>query len=527
MLDILIKDAMVVDGTGGPAFKADVGIAEGRVVALGQAIEQEAGRVIDAQGLHLAPGFVDPHTHSDISLLADRLAESKVRQGVTTDVIGNCGFSPAPALGAAHDEVQASAATFGVDVTWSTMGEYLDSLRNPGIAMNVVALVGHNEVGARCWALATCSPPRSSRPGWSGWWPSRWSKGRAGCPRGSFTRPVSMPNPKKWSAWRRSSPAHNGTYASHIRSESDQLLESIAEVVDVGQKAGVQVEVAHLKLSGYRNWGDIDRLLSSLEEAEAAGVRLGCDQYPYHASSTWLGALLPYPDQAGGAKAVARRLADPEVRRALRADWEANPVDWDNRSGVRDWDGILVSECLPRPEAVGKTVAQLAEEWGQDPLDVVFDLIVVSEGQASAVWFDQSEENVVKIMRHPLVAVGSDGYAMAPRGMMAQRQVHPRSYGTFPRVLGRYVREEQVLTLEEAVKKMTSMTAQRFGLEDRGVVREGAWADLVLFDGATVADRATFTDSHQFPVGIPYVLVNGALVIADGRHTGALPGRVL
>ena len=527
MLDILIKDAMVVDGTGGPAFKADVGVAEGRVVALGQAIEQEAGRVIDAQGLHLAPGFVDPHTHSDISLLADRLAESKVRQGVTTDVIGNCGFSPAPALGAAHDEVQASAATFGVDVTWSTMGEYLDSLRNPGIAMNVVALVGHNEVRGSVLGFGDVQPTPEQQAGMERLVAESLEQGARGMSTGLFYPPGFYAKPEEVVGLAQVVARHNGTYASHIRSESDQLLESIAEVVDVGQKAGVQVEVAHLKLSGYRNWGDIDRLLSSLEEAEAAGVRLGCDQYPYHASSTWLGALLPYPDQAGGAKAVARRLADPEVRRALRADWEANPVDWDNRSGVRDWDGILVSECLPRPEAVGKTVAQLAEERGQDPLDVVFDLIVVSEGQASAVWFDQSEENVVKIMRHPLVAVGSDGYAMAPRGMMAQRQVHPRSYGTFPRVLGRYVREEQVLTLEEAVKKMTSMTAQRFGLEDRGVVREGAWADLVLFDGATVADRATFTDSHQFPVGIPYVLVNGALVIADGRHTGALPGRVL
>jgi N-acyl-D-amino-acid deacylase len=527
MLDVLVTNGTVVDGTGKPAFQADVGILAGRVVRLGQNLQLEAERVIEAQGLHLAPGFIDPHTHSDLSLLADPLGESKVRQGVTTDVVGNCGSSPAPAYGAAQDEVRAGAASDGVEVTWSSMGEYLDRLRTPGMAMNVVALVGHNVVRGSVLGYGDVQPTPAQQVEMEQLVADSLEQGARGMSTGLFYPPGFYARSEEVVGLARVVAERGGTYASHIRSESDLLLESVAEVVAVGQQTGVQVEVAHLKLSGYRNWDGVDRLLATLEEAQAQGVRLGCDQYPYHASSTWLAALLPYPAQAGGTKAVAQRLADPEMRAELWRDWESNRDEWDNRSGVRDWDGILVSECMPRPDVIGKTIAQIAEIDGKEPLDVLFDLILVSEGQASAVWFDQSEENVRTIMRHPMVVVGSDGYAMAPRGPMGQRHVHPRSYGTFPRVLGRYVREEKVLSLEEAVKKMTSITAGRFGLADRGVIREGAWADLVLFDAATVSDRATFTDSHQYPDGIPYVLVNGAIVIDQGQHTGALPGRVL
>jgi N-acyl-D-amino-acid deacylase len=236
--------------------------------------------------------------------------------------------------------------------------------------------------------------------------------------------------------------------------------------------------------------------------------------------------MLPYWARAGG-DAVAQRLADPEVRAGLKLGWAENRLDWDNRSGTRDWNGILVSECLPRLEVVGKTISGLAVDKARDPLDVLFDLIVISEGQAAGVWFDQSEENVRTIMRHPMVVVGSDGSAMSPEGLFGQRHVHPRSYGTFPRLLGRYVREEQVLPLEEAISKMTLANARRFALEDRGQVREGAWADLVLFDAETVIDPATFTDAHQYPEGIAYVVVKGELVIGRGQHTGALPVRVL
>ena len=527
MLDILIKDSMIADGTGKPAFKADVGTVAGRIAVVAESVEQEAKRTIQAQDLHLAPGFIDPHTHSDLTLLVNPRAESKIRQGVTTEVIGNCGFSPAPLWGAAVEEIRAEAELLGIDVTWASMAEYLERLRHPGTALNVVPLVGHNTVRGSVLGYDDVQPEPVQQAEMERLVAEDMEQGARGLSTGLFYPPGFYAQTEEVVGLARVAAQHSGIYASHIRSESDLLLESVAEAIEIGEQAEVEVEIAHLKLEGYRNWDNVDQLIAMLEGAQARGVRLGCDQYPYHASSTWLAAMLPYWAQAGGAKAIAERLSAPDVQARLRKDWEENRAEWEERSGMRDWTDILVSECDARPEVVGKNIAEIAEAEGKDPLEAAFDLIVVSEGQVGCVWFDQSEENVRTLMRHPMVVVSSDGSSMSPHGVLGQRRPHPRSYGTFPRVLGRYVRDMKVLSLEEAVKKMTSITADRFGLTDRGVVREGAWADLVLFDAQTITDRATFTDPNQYPTGIPYVIVNGVVVIDQGQHTGALPGQVL
>jgi N-acyl-D-amino-acid deacylase len=527
MLDILIKNSVVVDGTGKPAFKADVGVAKGHIAVVAEGVEQEAIRTIEAQGLHLAPGFIDPHTHSDLPLLVNPHAESKIRQGVTTEVIGNCGFSPAPLLKAAVEETRAEADLLGLDVTWRSMGEYLERLRSPGTALNVVPLIGHNTVRGSVLGYGDVQPEPTQQAEMERLVAEAMEQGGRGLSTGLFYPPGFYAQTEEVIGLARAVARYGGLYASHIRSESDTLLEAVAEAIEISERAEVKTEIAHLKLAGYRNWEGVDRLIEMLADAQARGIRLGCDQYPYNASSTWLSAMLPYWAQAGGTKAVAKRLHDPEIRAQLRKDWQENQADWEDRGGMRDWTDIVVSSCDARPEAQGLSIAEIAEAEGKDPLEAAFDLIVVSEGQVGCVWFDQLEENVRTLMRHPMVVVGSDGSSLRPHGVLGQRKVHPRSYGTFPRVLGRYVREEQVLSLEEAVKKMTSVTAVRFGLTDRGVVCEGAWADLVLFDTQTVTDRATFTDPHQYPEGIPYVIVNGKIVIEQGGHTGALAGRVL
>jgi len=527
MLEVLIKGSRVVDGTGKSAFEADVGIAEGRIAVVGKDVEQEAACVIDARGLYLSPGFIDPHTHSDLTLIVDPRAESKIRQGVTTEVIGNCGFSPAPLVGAAVEEVGAEAALLGIDVTWRTMGEYLERLRNPGTALNVVALAGHNTVRGSVLGYDDVQPSPAQQAEMEKLTAEAIEQGARGLSTGLFYPPGFYAQTEEVIGLARVVAHHGGTYATHIRSESDLLLESVAEAIEIGEKAKVKVEVSHLKLAGYRNWEGVDRLMSILENAQARGIRLGCDQYPYNASSSWLACMLPYWAQAGGSKAVAERLRDPKVRLQLLKDWEENRVEWENRGQHRDWTDIVVSNCEVCPEVLGKNIAEIAKAEGKDPLEAAFDLIIVNEGQVGCVWFDQSEDNVQTLMRHPLVVVGSDGSSLSPEGILGQNRPHPRSYGSFPRVLGRYVREENVLLLEEAVKKMTSVTAARFGLVDRGIVREGAWADLVLFDAQTVGDRATFTQPHQYPVGIPYVIVNGQIVIDGSEHTGALPGCVL
>ena len=527
MLDILIVNGLVVDGTGKPAFEADVGIAEGRIAVVAEGVEQEAVRTIQAQGLRVTPGFIDPHTHSGLTLLADPRAESKIRQGVTTEVVGNCGFSPAPLLGAAVEETRAQAKILGLDVTWASMAEYLERLRNPGTAMNVVPLVGHNTVRGSVLGFDDVQPTTEQQTEMQQLVAEAMEQGARGLSSGLYYPPGFYAQTEEVIGLARVAARCGGIYATHIRNESDLLLEAVTEAIEIAEQAEIRVEVAHLKLEGYRNWGGAEWLLALLDDAHSRGVRVGCDQYPYAASSTWLAAILPYWAQAGGAKAIAERLSDPVARNRVRKDWEENRADWDNRGGVRQWSDVLVTDCAPRPDVLGKSIAEIADAEGKDPLEAAFDLIMISEGQAAGVFFDQLEDNVRTLMRHPLVVVGSDGNALAPHGVLGQRKPHPRSYGTFPRVLGRYVREEKVLSLEEAVKKMTSITADRFGLTDRGVIREGAWADLVLFDPQTVADKATFADPHQYPVGIPCVVVNGVVVIDQGQHTGALPGRVL
>jgi N-acyl-D-amino-acid deacylase len=490
-------------------------------------VDQEAAWTLDAHGLHVAPGFVDPHTHSDDPLLVDPLAQSKIRQGVTTEVIGNCGDSSAPLQGAAIGQAAARAKTYGLEVTWRSMGEYLNRLSNPGTALNVVPLVGHNTVRGSVLGYGDVQPTREQQAEMEQLVDEAMREGARGLSSGLYYPPGYYARTEEVIGLARAAARHGGIYATHIRSESDLLLEAAREALEIGDKAGIRLEISHLHLESYRNWQNIDALVAFLDDIQAKGLRVGCDQHPYTVSATWLGAALPYWAQAGGYAAIVERLRDPRARARLRQDWKENRADWENRSGVRDWSGIVVADSWNRPDLLGKNIAQIAEEEGKDPLEAVFDLIVASEGLISCLWYNQREEIVQTLMRHPLVVVASDGSSFSRDGVLGQRKVHPRNYGTFPRILGRYVREEQVLSLEQAVKKMTSVSAERFGLVGRGVVREGAWADLALFDAATVADRATFTDPHQYPEGIPYVIVNGKLVLDQGEHTGALPGRLL
>jgi N-acyl-D-amino-acid deacylase len=527
MLDILIKNSTIVDGTGKPAFKADVGVLAGRIAIISENIEQEAKHTIQASKLHLAPGFIDPHTHSDITLLVEPRAESKIRQGVTTEIIGNCGGSPAPLLGAALEEERATAKIIGLDITWSSMAEYAEQLRQSGIALNVVTLVGHNTIRGAVLGFDDVQPTPEQQTEMERLVAQAMEEGSKGISTGLFYPPGYYSHSDEVVGLARVAARYGGIYASHIRSETNHVHEAVTEAIEIGKQAEIRVQISHIKLEGYRNWAGVDQLLNMLESANSRGIKVGCDQYPYTAGVSWLAYILPYWAQAGGVRAVGERLNDRKVRERLRNDWEKYRNEWEERSGMRDWSDILITDCIRQPEVQGKTIAEIAEGYKKDPLETAFDLIVISEGQVECVCFGQLEENIRILIRHPLVVVGSDGDALAPYGVLSKGKPHPRYYGTFPRVLGYYVREEQVLSLEEAVKKMTSLTADRFGLKDRGVIREGAWADLVLFNTQTVIDKATYSDPHQYPEGIPYVAVNGVLVINQGEHTGALPGQVL
>ena len=527
MLKILIKNAKVLDGTGSKAFQADVGIQDGKIAAIAAGLEAEAIQVLDAAGLMLAPGFIDPHTHSDQSLLLDRKAQSKIRQGVTTEVVGNCGYSPAPLYGDARREALADAREYDYEINWEDMGGYLAQFNDPGVAVNVVPLVGHNTIRGCVLGYEDVQPNAEQQKAMERLTAEAMQQGARGMSTGLFYPPGYYAKTDEVIGLARVVAGHSGVYASHIRSESDELFESIEEAIEIGRRSGARVHISHLKLEGAHNFEGADRVLDMIETANQQGIAVGTDQYPYAASSTWLGAILPNWAQAGGAAAVGKRLADAEVRARLREDWKLRRVEWQNRSGVTDWEQILVVSAPGLPEAIGHTMAQIAAQEGKDPLEAVFDLIETTSGGAAGVFFDQLEDNVQTLMRYPRLVIGSDGSALSREGRLASEMCHPRSYGTFPRVLGRYVRELKVLSLEEAVHKMTQLPAQYFKLQDRGVVQVGSWADLVLFDADTVIDRATFTEPRQYPEGIPHVMVNGVWVIADGEHTGALPGRVI
>lgn len=527
MLDILIKNAEIIDGTGKSGFKADVGIVDQRIVEIAVSISQEANQTIVAEGLHLAPGFIDPHMHSDLTVFGNRLAESSIHQGVTTEIIGNCGLSAAPMSGASVGDLQALSMGIEIDITWKSMAEYLEHLQKTGMAVNIVPLIGHSNVRGSVMGYDNVNLTTEQQVKMENLVDEAMEQGARGISTGLFYPPGFYSHTKEIIGLARIVAKHGGIYASHIRSESDGVLKAVEEAIEVGKQAEIQVQYSHVKISGFNNWEMIDDLIALLESDKAKDAQLGCDQYPYIASSTVLSSILPYWAQEGGGKIIAQRMKDHAIRELLRKEWYENRIEWDNRSGVRDWNDLLVTDCLSRPEFIGMTIEEIASQDNLDPLDAAMSLMSLGDAQIVVVYFDQHEDIIKKLMKLPFVAIGSDSMGASPHGILGKSSPHPRCYGTFPRVLGRYAREEKVLTLEEAIKKMTSLSAERFSLTDRGVIREGAWADIVLFDAQVVSDKATYTDPHHYPEGIQYVIVNGEIVINRGEHTGALPGQVL
>ena len=527
MLDILIKNAEIIDGTGKPSFRAEVGIVDKRIVLIANHISAEASQVILAQGLHLTPGFIDPHMHSDLTLFGNRQADSSIHQGVTTEIIGNCGLSAAPVTEKVAREVQVLAMGLNVDIAWKSMAEYLEYLQKLGIAVNVAPLIGHSNIRGSVLGYEDIQPIPEQLIMMENLVEETMEQGAHGISTGLFYPPGFFANTKEIIALAKVVAKYGGIYTSHIRSESDGVLKAAEEAIEVGIQAEIPVQYSHIKISGQRNWERIDDLIALLDSEEAKDARLGCDQYPYIASSTFLSSILPYWAQDGGGNVIVQRMKDKDIRDRLKKDWDENRFEWEERSGVSDWNGILVTDCQSRPEVIGKSIEEIALAEGNDPLDTVMDLISLDDAEAGAVFFDQNEEIVRKLMQHPLTTIGSDSMGTSPSGSLGKSSPHPRFYGTFPRVLGKYVREEKTLSLEEAVKKMTSLTAERFNLTDRGIIRAGAWADLVLFNASIIADKATFINPHQYPEGIHYVIVNGEIVIKQGKHTGVLPGQIL
>ncbi len=523
MFDLIIRGGQVLDGTGTPAFRADVGIEGDRITAIGDLSGASANQVIDATGRVVAPGFIDMHTHSDFTLPVNPLAESKVRQGVTTEVVANCGLATAPVSPATQDQLLRYVAFFDPGLTWewTSLGEFLSFLQGNGIAVNVVPLVAHGAVRIAAMGFSDEAPSTDEMAQMKQLVTQAMDEGAWGLSTGLFYPPGAFAQTDEIVELARVASAKGGLYTSHIRSEGKTLLESIQEVVTIAREANISAEISHFKASGQAHWHKAEQAVALVDEARQQGLPVAADMYPYTAGATTLTALLPEWTQAGGITALLERLHDISTRQAIREEMR-------HGAGLEGrLDATVIATCSSHPEYEGKRIAEIAEERGRDPEETVLDILAETECRADIVSFMMSEANVKMSLAQPWMTLGSDGSSLAPYGPLGKGKRHPRNYGTFPRVLGQYVREEHVLSLPEAVKRMTSQVADKLGLKDRGRVQTGLAADLVVFNADTIGERGTFENPYQYPSGIEYVFVNGQVVVAQGGHRGVTPGRVL
>jgi N-acyl-D-aspartate/D-glutamate deacylase len=528
-VDLLLKDGLIVDGSGRPGFRGDVAVDKGKIAAVAEGLAPaSARRVIAAGGLVVCPGFIDVHSHDDYYLLARPGAPAKLAQGVTTAVVGNCGFSVGPFSAAHRDEYLTATRIFGsgwVDEDLAgvnSLGDYLGLLTTQRPGLNVLSLVGHCTLRLAVMGLEERPPTPAELAEMKALTAQAMAEGAWGLSTGLIYAPGSYAATEELIELAQVAALRGGLYASHIRDEGENVLKALAEALEIGRRANLPVHVAHHKIASRSVWGLSRETLDLMDRARAEGLAVTCDQYPYQASYTYLAALLPPSVLAGGPEAFRPRLVDPAFREELRRTMSQGLADAPNIERGTGFEGLVLVNAPHHPEFIGRSLADLGQAGNKDPYDLLFDLVAEEAFEAGVILFSMGPEDVARIMSHPWTMVGSDGIPS-----LGESRVHPRFSGTFPRVLGLYVRDKGVLGLTEAVRKMTSLPAQAFGLRGKGLVQAGQDADLVLFDPVRIRDGATFEEPLAPPQGIEFVLVQGKMAVEEGRITGERAGVAL
>lgn len=527
--DVVIRNGSIIDGTGNPRFRGDVAVRDGRIAAVGRLGDVRAQRTVDAAGLVVSPGFIDMLGWSDLKVLADGRAASKITQGITTEITGE-GSSVAPQTDATIAEEAEYHASLGITVDWYDLDGYFRRLEQSGSTINIASFVGATQVRMVVLGNDDREPTEEELQRMVALVDTAMMQGALGVSTSLVYAPAFYASTDELIALAQAASRHGGVHATHLRDEGLRIDAAIEEALAIARAASIPVEVWHLKRAGSPNWGDMPRVLAKLDSARAAGIDVTANLYPYVASATSLDASIPQWAHEGGDSVMIERLRDPVERARIRAAILTPAGDAESfYRGASGAAGVMVAGVLADSLRYleGRTLAHVAAEWGVDPLDALFDIVVKDNGNTGAIYFSMTESDVRDAVAHWWTSFCTDFGAVATDGILSEDRVHPRVYGSFPRILGRYVREHGLLSLESAIRKMTSLPAQRVGLTDRGILRPGMAADVVVFDANTIIDRATFEDPHQYSEGIRYVLVNGELVLDDGRITDRRPGRGL
>ena len=527
--DLIVRGGTLYDGTGAKPLQADVAIRGDRIAGIGDFKSAKAKTVIDAKGLAVAPGFINMLSWSTESLIQDGRSQSEILQGVTTEIMGE-GESMGPVNDRVREHQIREQTDIKYDITWNTLAEYLQYLETHGISCNVASFIGATTIREYVIGFEDKQPTPEQLDEMRELVRKEMEAGALGIGTSLIYPPAFYAKTEELIELCKVAAKYQGKYISHIRSEGNQLFEAVDELLRIAREANIPAELYHIKTAGKKNWSKEDQLLTRIERAQKKGLNVRANMYTYTAAGTGLDACLPPWTEDGGYPELFRRLRDPVMRAIIKAEAQVDSDEWENlylAAGSPEKILLVGFKSEKLKPLTGKTLAEVAKMRGKDPIDTIMDLISEDESRIGTVYYLMSEENVKKELRKPWISFGSDEASQAPEAPFTKSNPHPRAYGNFARVLGKYVRDEKVLSMSDAIHRLSGLPATNLGLDRRGFLKEGMFADVVVFDPATITDHATFEKPHQYATGVKHVLVNGVQVIKDGEHTGAKPGRAL